>query len=210
MKIISVKSFTIPDIKIVRFARFSDHRGYFSEPYRQSDLWGEFGIPELAGSPLMQTNESVSKKGVIRGLHFQWNPFMGKLVRTLSGRMLDIVLDVRKQSPTCGMAILYDMPARDTENWDEWIWVPPGFAHGNLFIADTRIEYLCTGEYSPECEAGICPFATDIDWSLAAPELLSFLNSYRAGNAIISEKDANGLCLNEWFSDVRSNNFDFQ
>ena len=200
----------MPPVKAVRFARFRDSRGYFSEPYRQSDLGGEIGMPELSGVPVVQTNESASKKGVIRGLHFQWNPFMGKLVRTLSGHMLDIVLDIRKQSPTRGKAILYDMPARDTEDWDEWIWAPPGFAHGNLFLADTRIEYLCTGEYSPGCEAGISPFATDIDWSLADPELLALLNSYRNGNAIISDKDANGLSLEQWFSDARSDNFDFQ
>jgi dTDP-4-dehydrorhamnose 3,5-epimerase len=103
--------------------------------YRQSDILGHQELREFANIAEPQSNESVSKKGVIRGLHFQWNPFMGKLVRTLLGHMLDI----RKHSPTRGKAILYDMPARDTEDWDEWIWVPPGFAHGNLFLADTRI-----------------------------------------------------------------------
>ena len=210
MKIMSISQLAIPAIKIISFARFPDHRGYFSEPYRQSDLGGDAGLPELAGIPIVQANESISKKGVLRGLHFQWNPFMGKLVRTLVGHMLDIVLDIRKQSPTRGQAILYDMPARLDEDWDEWIWVPPGFAHGNLFLEETRIEYLCTGEYSPGCEAGISPFAADIDWSLADKNLKSIFDSYQGTGAIITEKDANGLNLEQWFSDARSDNFDVQ
>ena len=200
MKILSVTPLAIPAVKAIRFARFGDDRGWFAEPYRQSDIRQAAALPEMAGATALQANESVSRKNVVRGLHFQWNPYMGKLVRTLSGRMVDLALDIRPNSPTLGKAILHDMPARLEENWDEWIWVPPGFAHGNLFPEDTRIEYLCTGEYSPGNEAGICPFADDIDWTLADPALRAMLDACRAGGAIISEKDRNGLRLEQWLA----------
>lgn len=207
MKIITVIELTIPAIKIIRFGKFTDHRGYFTEPYRMSDLGSDSAIPELRNAHMVQSNESWSRTGVIRGLHFQWNPFMGKLVRTLSGRMIDIVLDIRKNSPTCGKGVLYDMPAHDRDDWDEWIWVPPGFAHGNLFLADTRIEYMCTGEYSQGYEAGICPFAEDIDWSLGDPALLSLFRAYDNKRAIISDKDRDSQNLEQWFADPRSTIF---
>ena len=107
----------------------------------------------------MQANQSLSEKGVMRGMHFQWNPYMGKLVRTISGHMVDMVLDIRIDSPTFGKMIAYDMPASDENDYDEWIWVPPGFAHGNFFSEKTIIEYMCTGQYSPGCEACISPFS---------------------------------------------------
>ena len=94
---------------------------------------------------------------------------MGKLVRTLTGRMVNLIIDIRKGSPTFGKMIGYDMPGRLDAEFAEWIWVPPGFAHGNLFTEDTLIEYFCSGEYSQGCEAGISPLSLDIDWSLCAP-----------------------------------------
>ena len=94
---------------------------------------------------------------------------MGKLVRTIRGHMIDVVLDIRKGSPTYGKIIAHDMPVQGDEDYAEWIWVPPGFAHGNTFPADTVIEYLCSGEYSPGNEAGISPVADDLDWSLCEP-----------------------------------------
>ncbi|MDR1536105.1 MAG: dTDP-4-dehydrorhamnose 3,5-epimerase family protein [Planctomycetota bacterium] len=207
MKIISIRELPIPAVKIVRFARFADGRGYFTEPYRHGDLAGPAGLADFAAAGVVQANESRSRPGVIRGLHFQWNPFMGKLVRTLDGRMLDLILDIRKDSPSLGKIIAVDMPAREEGNWDEWLWIPPGFAHGNLFLADTRIEYLCTGEYSPGCEAGISPFAEDLDWSLADPEARECFREYVGGKAIISEKDAKGLSLGQWLADPRSKEF---
>ena len=96
---------------------------------------------------------------------------MGKLVRTLSGRMVDMILDIRKGSTTFGKIIAYDMPSEHEADYNEWIWVPPGFAHGNFFTEDSTIEYFCSGEYSPGCEAGISPLAADIDWSLCEGSL---------------------------------------
>ena len=88
----------IRSIKILRFERFCDHRGYFTEHYRRSDFSKHPEMDFMKGVEFVQCNESYSKRGTLRGLHFQWNPYMGKLVRTISGRMLDIVLDIRKGS----------------------------------------------------------------------------------------------------------------
>lgn len=206
MKIINVTSLVIEDIKVIRFARFCDHRGYFAEPFRATDLMRNSGIKSLAKTEFVQANESISKSGVIRGLHFQWNPYMGKLVRTLHGHMVDIILDIRKGSPTFGKAIMYDMPANLMNDFDEWIWVPPGFAHGNYFLTESRIEYFCTGEYSQGCEAGISPAAEDIDWTLCETGLKNgFDQIYQS--AIITDKDRNAQSLGEWTQKEDSNHF---
>lgn len=206
MKILSVSSLVIEDIKTIRFARFCDHRGYFTEQFRKSDLLINSGIKSLVKSEFVQANESLSKPGVIRGLHFQWNPHMGKLVRTLHGHMVDIVLDIRKGSPTYGKAIMYNMPGDSTSDFDEWIWVPPGFAHGNYFLKESRIEYFCTGEYSQNCEAGISPTAEDIDWSLCEAGLKNGFDQILR-SAIITDKDRNAQTLGEWSLKEESNHF---
>lgn len=206
MKIVEVSALAIPAVKTIRYQRFVDHRGYFTEQFRQSDFEGE-QIPFLHGVRWLQANESFSRQGTIRGMHFQWNPYMGKLVRTIRGHMVDLVLDIRKGSPTYGQAIAHDMPVTGDESYGEWIWVPPGFAHGNLFPVDTVIEYFCSGEYSPGCEAGISPFADDIDWSLCDPALRDrFLNVARS-TELVTDKDRNGLTMAAWTADDRSANF---
>jgi len=207
VKIIQVKTLPTDAIKVVKFARFSDHRGYFTEHYRRSDFQNHPDMGFLRGTEFVQCNESFSRKGTLRGLHFQWNPYMGKLVRTISGHMLDIVLDIRKGSPSFGKAILHDMPADPAAEHDEWIWVPPGFAHGNCFPVDTVIEYFCSGEYSQGCEAGISPFAADIDWSLCDSGLKGLLDKIAAGTTLVTDKDRNGFTLANWIRDERSNNF---
>jgi len=209
MKILEVRNLTIPEIKIVKFARFCDQRGYFTEQFRKSDLFNSPDLPTLNTVEFVQANQSFSKKGVVRGLHFQWNPFMGKLVRTLSGHMVDIVLDIRKGSPTFGKAIAYDMPADDSKDYDEWIWVPPGFAHGNFFVENSKIDYFCTGEYSQGCEAGISPFARDIDWSLCDKKLKAEFDKIPL-TELITDKDKNGFSLEAWSKDERSENFIYE
>jgi len=207
MKIIEVKSLAIEAIKVIRFARFADHRGYFTEPFRKSDLLNHPETDSLKNVEFVQANESFSKQAVIRGLHFQWNPYMGKLVRTIKGRMVDIVLDIRKGSPTLGSIIAYDMPDNPAASSSEWIWVPPGFAHGNFFPVESTIEYFCSGEYSPNCEAGISPLANDIDWSLCDKTLKHEFDDMVSGAPLISDKDKNGLSMAAWLADKRSDNF---
>jgi dTDP-4-dehydrorhamnose 3,5-epimerase len=207
MKILAVDRLEIPEIKVIRFARFCDQRGYFTEHFRQSDFRTSPLTPFMEGVEFVQTNESFSKAGTVRGLHFQWNPYMGKLVRTLHGHMVDLVLDIRKGSPTFGKAIAYDMPSNRSEDFNEWIWVPPGFAHGNTFLEDTSIEYFCSGEYSPGHEAGISPLAEDIDWSLCDQSLRETFQEIASSTPLITDKDKNGLSVSAWEEDQRSSNF---
>lgn len=202
MKILSIRELAIPEIKVVKFARFYDNRGYFTEVFNKDD------IEKVFDQEVLQINESFSKKNVIRGLHAQWNPLMGKFVRTVKGHMVDLVLDIRKDSPTYGKAIAYDMPiSLDLSAESEWIWVPPGFAHGNFYKEVTMIQYLCTGKYSPGCEVSISPLSNDIDWSLCDPTLYSEFEKLCNNGAIISNKDKNGLTLTQWNSNTNSKNF---
>ncbi|MCA9876578.1 MAG: dTDP-4-dehydrorhamnose 3,5-epimerase family protein, partial [Thermomicrobiales bacterium] len=189
MKILSITDLAIPEVKVIRFARFRDNRGYFSEHYRFSDFETGDAASFMRGVRFLQMNESFSRPQTVRGLHYQWNPFMGKLVRTVRGRMVDMVLDIRKGSPTYGKIIAYDMPVTGEEDFSEWIWVPPGFAHGNTFTEDTVIEYLCSGEYSPGNEAGISPIAPDLDWSLCDPELASLFQGIAHTTDLMTDKD---------------------
>ena len=209
MKVLEVKSLAIPEIRVIRYARFADHRGFFAENFRKSDFRDHAQLGFLKGIEFLQCNESFSKPETVRGLHFQWNPYMGKLVRTLSGRMTDVVLDIRKGSPTFGKIIAYDMPARRDADFGEWIWVPPGFAHGNYFREDSHIEYFCSSEYSPGSEAGISPLAEDIDWSLCDPELRKEFNAVTQANPLMTDKDRNGHSLASWLSNPNSDRFVF-
>lgn len=207
MKLLKVERLQLDAVRVVRFGRFCDHRGYFTEHYRRSDFSSNPEMDFMKDVAFVQCNESYSKEGTIRGLHFQWNPYMGKLVRTLAGRMVDMVLDIRKGSPTFGKIILYDMPTDNKADYTEWIWVPPGFAHGNFFAEDTMIEYFCSGEYSPGCEAGISPLAKDIDWSLCDPKLKDLFDSIAPSTNLITEKDKNGFSINAWKTSELSDNF---
>lgn len=207
MKIISVQSLALPDIKVITFGRFHDHRGYFTETFRHADFRNHPEIPCLDGRDFVQSNESFSKIGTVRGLHFQWDPPQGKLVRTVHGRMIDLALDIRKDSPAFGKIVAHDMPSRPGYTTSEWIWVPPGFAHGNLFLEETVIEYFCTAQYNPDGEAGITPYAPDIDWSLCKPALRETFREIAATSTLVTEKDRNGFTLAEWQKDSRSSHF---
>lgn len=203
MKIEAVDLLPVPGPKLITYGRFRDHRGYFSETFRRSDLYG------IIDADFIQGNESFSVANTVRGLHFQWSPYMGKLVRTISGHMIDIVLDIRTGSPWFGMAIMVDMPA--AQEYGRWIWVPPGFAHGNMFLSDTVIEYMCTGEYSPGNEAAISPLSPDIDWSMNDPVLVDMFRNLISGQGIIiSDKDRVALSVSEWRKDPRSGIFTYE
>ncbi len=207
MKIVNIQRLGMAEVQVVRYARFPDQRGYFSEHFRQSDFNKE--LPFLAGVSLVQCNESFSRQGTVRGLHLQWSPYVGKLVRTVHGHMVDLFLDIRKGSPSFGKVLAHDMPADHDRDHNEWIWVPPGFAHGNFFLKDTVIEYFCTGEYNPACEAGISPLAKDLDWSACQPSLKRAFHDVAFHTELISAKDKAGLSLAAWERDERSRHFPY-
>ncbi len=209
MKIKAVETLAIPALKVIRFGRFTDHRGYFTEPYRLGDFAHHPETGFLRDVRFLQINESYSHAGVVRGLHFQWNPHMGKLVRAVRGRIVDLALDIRRGSPTLGKIVARDISELSDADYGEWIWVPPGFAHGFFCTTDCLLEYLCSGEYNPGSEAGISPLAPDIDWSVCDPDLRCAFDVVATGNAIISEKDRDALSLKEWLADERSVHFQF-
>lgn len=207
MKIVDVYELPIRDVKVVQFARFRDDRGYFTETFRRGAVTANAAAGFLHDLSFPQSNESLSRAGVVRGLHFQWQPYMGKLVRTVSGRMVDLVLDIRLGSPTFGTILAHDMPARPDADTSEWIWVPPGFAHGNFFTEESVIEYLCTGEYAQGNEAGISPVAEDLDWTACDAGLRGEFEALVADQPVLSEKDRAGHTLAAWRADPRAQNF---
>jgi dTDP-4-dehydrorhamnose 3,5-epimerase len=208
MKIEEVKNLALEGVKSITYKRFCDHRGYFTEIMRKSDLDSIENGSIFKGLEFLQANESFSKTGTMRGLHFQWDPFMGKLIRTISGRMIDMVMDIRRDSQNFGKIILFDMPSTPSDENGVWLWVPVGFAHGNFFTEDSTIEYFCTGSYNPEGEAGISPLSEDIDWSLCDEALRSEFLKITSGNGLLmSDKDREGYSLKSWSETAESGKF---
>lgn len=206
MKILEVKSLEIPEIKVIKFQKFNDERGYFTEHFRESDLLKNPSIDFMDGIKFTQANQSYSKKDVVRGMHFQWSPPMGKLVRNISGHMVDLILDIRKDSPTYGKMIAYDLKDSKDENDSEWIWIPHGFGHGFFTLEDTITEYFCSAEYNPDGEAGISPFSKSIDWSLCAPKLREKFEEV-SSNYVASEKDKKAIDFSNWKDSPHSENY---
>ncbi len=202
MKILEVKPLVIPDVKVIHYQRFPDDRGFFSETFRESDL-----VKVIPNFKIKQVNESFSKKGVIRGLHFQWNPYVGKLVQVISGKIIDLFLDIRIGSSTFGKISGYELDGNSTDDKNVWIFVPVGFAHGILALENSTIEYLCTDEYNPDCEACVNPLSKDIDWSIANTDVKNIFDEFKKNGLTISNKDKSGLTLTQWRNDERSKNF---
>lgn len=165
MHIIKVKSAVFDEIKVIRFNRLLDDRGFFSEIYKKSDFQNNAKLSFLQQKELKQANISYSKANVIRGLHFQLKPQMDKLVRVMKGAMIDLFLDVRIGSPSFGKIGGYLISTTVKNKFNEWIFVPSGFAHGAIFLRPTIMEYFCTEEYCPDTEKTVSLVAKDIDWS---------------------------------------------
>jgi len=207
MKILGVEELAIPEVKVITFQRFRDDRGYFTETYRKSDFETHPQTDFLQEIDFTQVNESFSKKGVVRGLHFQWNPYMAKMLRVVYGNVIDVALDIRPNSPTFGKITGYEFVADKEQEESKWIWVPVGFAHGVYFLEDSLIEYFCTGQWAPETERGISPLANDINWSVMNKEVKSKIEKVIRNSPIINAKDAEGMSLSEWMASDESSNF---
>ncbi|MFA7272746.1 MAG: dTDP-4-dehydrorhamnose 3,5-epimerase [Crocinitomicaceae bacterium] len=141
---------------------FGDERGYFYESFNQQEFNEKIGKEYL----FVQDNQSLSSKNVVRGLHFQKPPFdQGKLVRVVQGSVLDVALDIRKDSPTYGKHFSILLSAENKKQF----WVPPGFAHGFATLEDQTIfQYKCTNFYQPSSEDCVLWNDSDlnIDWQL--------------------------------------------
>jgi len=184
---IKIESRHLGDVVVVVPDRFQDSRGFFSETFR-TDQFQLLGLP----TEFVQDNHSRSVKGVVRGLHFQWEPPMGKLMRVTLGAAFLVAVDIRKGSPTFGKWIGIEASAENRR----CVWAPAGFARGFCALSDsTEIQYKCTGIYNNKAESAIRwnDPAIGIDWPLT--------------DVIVSEKDRNAQTLSEWLATPASNNF---
>lgn len=184
---VSTRSLGIPDVLLLEHQVFSDDRGFFMEVYRR-DLFRELGLPET----FVQLNQSRSVRNVVRGLHFQWDPPMGKLMRVTHGAAFLVAVDIRHDSPTLGRWVGETLTAGNHIQ----LWAPPGFARGFCVLSDTAdVEYLCTGSYNAVAESGIA-------WN--DPEIGI---EWPVKNPILSSKDAAAVSLRQWLARDEAKSF---
>jgi dTDP-4-dehydrorhamnose 3,5-epimerase len=185
----SIESEHLDGVVVLRTELFEDDRGFFLEAYR-ADRFDELGLPRS----FVQDNHSGSKRGVLRGLHFQWDPPMGKLMRVTIGEAFAVAVDIRKGSPTLGRWYGRKISAANRLQ----IWAPAGFARGFCALSDhVELQYKCTGTYNGEAESGILwsDPRIGIDWPVARPQL--------------SDKDANAQTFAEWLERPESDHFTY-
>lgn len=180
MEVINTK---LDGVVIIEPKIFGDERGYFFESYSKREF-----DSKVRPVDFVQDNESMSVKGVMRGLHFQRPPYtQSKLVRCVKGRVLDVAVDIRKGSPTFGQHVAVEL---SEENHCQF-FVPRGFAHGFAVLSDVAVfQYKCDNYYHPEADGGISieDASLGIDWQID-PE-----------NAILSEKDTKHPLLKDFDS----------
>lgn len=181
MNVIKTK---IEDVLIIEPKVFGDERGFFVETFNL-ERYKEAGIDW----EFVQDNLSSSMKGVLRGLHFQRDPFaQGKLVQVIKGKVLDVAVDIRKNSPTFGQYISVELSGENKKQ----LWIAPGMAHGFLALEnDTIFSYKCTNLYNPTAEGGLLwnDKSLNIDWKLEE-------NGIK--DPIVSEKDAKNVSWQEF------------
>jgi dTDP-4-dehydrorhamnose 3,5-epimerase len=184
---IRIESRSLGDVVVLVPDIYQDSRGFFLETFR-ADHFKSLGLPLV----FVQDNHSRSVKGVVRGLHFQWDPPMGKLMRVSSGSAFLVAVDIRKGSPTLGKWVGVHSSAENRRQ----VWAPAGFARGFCALSDaTEIQYKCTGIYNGKSESAVYwnDPAIGIEWPVADP--------------IISEKDGNAQSLSAWLALPQSDNF---
>ena len=181
-----IESVHLDEVVVIVPEIIEDVRGYFVEIFR-SDKFADLGLPNV----FVQDNQSRSKKGVVRGLHFQWDPPMGKLMRVIAGAAFLVAVDVRKSSPTLGQWVGINASAQNQCQ----VWAPPGFARGMCVTSDfAEIEYKCTALYSAQGESRIR--FDDPQIGIKWPEV---------GEFILSESDRHASSLAEWLASPSAN-----
>ena len=177
-----VKEFEIEGLRLFEPRIFHEDRGFFFESYNEEKYSALIG----AEVHFVQDNISTSKKGVLRGLHFQTPPFaQGKLVSVIKGKVLDVAVDIRKGSPTYGKYQVIELSAENKLQF----WIPAGFAHGFVSLEeDTIFSYKCSNYYSPAHERTLLWNDIDlgIEWGINDP--------------IVSEKDKIGEVFSNFIS----------
>src|SRR5216683_2764371 len=187
-----IESRYLEEVVVVVPQAYRDERGFFMETYR-TDQFEKLGLP----TKFVQDNQSFSRKGVIRGLHFQWDPPMGKLMRVTRGAAFLIAVDIRKGSPTLGQWFGKEVSAEDGRQ----VWAPAGFARGFCVLSDfAEIQYKCTGLYNSKAESGILwnDESVKIEWPLPTSQIQ------------LSEKDRNAQTLGHWLDSPQSEYFQYE
>jgi dTDP-4-dehydrorhamnose 3,5-epimerase len=182
-----VESEHLGAVKVIVPEAFHDERGFFYEVYRH-DQFAALGLP----TTFVQLNQSGSVRGVVRGLHFQWEPPMGKLMRVTRGRAFLVAVDIRHNSPTCGH--WFGIEASDEDR--RQLWAPASFARGFCVLSDfAEVQYLCTGNYNARAESGIRWDDPEIGiaWPVREP--------------ILSDKDRSAQTLAAWLARPESHHF---
>ena len=172
-----VKNTSLDGVKIITPTVFEDERGYFFESYK-APIFKNNDLP----INFVQDNEVKSTKGVLRGLHYQFNRPQGKLVRVISGSILDVAVDIRKGAPTFGQSEIVHLTAEN----NKMLYIPEGFAHGYLVkSSESIVVYKCTDIYDPNDQYGIIwnDETIGVDWMYDSP--------------ILSEKDLMLPALND-------------
>ena len=177
---IEIEHTPIEGLLLIRPKIYADHRGHFYENFNHK-LWKSKGLPH----DFMQENRSFSIKNTVRGLHFQVPPYgQGKLIQVLRGRVLDVVVDIRKSSKTYGKTFSIELGESDLLQ----MYIPEGFAHGFHAMEDTVFNYKCTSYYEPSAERSILWNDPDlnIDWGISKP--------------VLSQKDEGGMRFKDFVS----------
>jgi dTDP-4-dehydrorhamnose 3,5-epimerase len=186
---IKIESRHLQDVVVLVPDIFQDSRGFFMETFRE-DQFKAHGLPYH----FVQDNHSRSAKGVVRGLHFQWEPAMGKLMRVTQGSAFLVAVDIRKGSPTLGKWAGIEASPENRRA----VWAPAGFARGFCVLSDfAEIQYKCTGAYNNKAESGVLwnDPAIGIQWPVK--------------NAELSEKDKKAQTLAQWLASPASENFKY-
>jgi dTDP-4-dehydrorhamnose 3,5-epimerase len=183
----TVEPTSIPEVLVVRPRVFPDDRGWFAEVL-QTTAFEPLGLP----TRFVQVNQSRSTLGVVRGLHFQWDPPQGKLMRVVTGRAFMVAVDIRPGSPTLGTYVSLEASADEPVLF----WAPACFARGFAALSDVaEIEYFCTGTYNAASESGIR--WNDPDLRIRWP----------VEGALLSSKDAAAGSLADWLARPESASF---
>src|ERR1043166_778881 len=182
-----IASVHLNDVKVVLPEVRGDARGFFIETYR-ADQFRELGLP----TEFVQDNHSRSGRGVLRGLHFQWEPPMGKLMRVTRGAAFLVAVDIRKGSPTLGKWVGLEVSAESLKQ----VWAPAGFARGFCALTEeVEVQYKCTAIYNGKAESAIRWDDPEIgiEWPLK--------------DVMLSQKDRNARTLTEWLASPDSEHF---
>lgn len=187
---IKVESRALGEVVVLVSEIFRDDRGFFTETFR-ADQFKALGLP----TDFVQDNHSCSVRRVVRGLHFQWDPPMGKLMRVTVGSAFLVAVDIRKGSPTLGKWCGVEASAENRRT----VWAPAGFARGFCALSDaTEIQYKCTGIYNGKAESAIRwnDEQIGIEWPLK--------------DVIVSDKDRKAGSLADWLASPASEHFRYE